>query len=61
LELITDNAKVQMMFKALTEIKSDCGKVCEDFELCAHIACQSSVGAWIIADKVLTEIYGELY
>lgn len=40
---------------ALTHIKTDCGKVCEEYEICTHIACQSSYNAWAIADGYLTQ------
>jgi hypothetical protein len=38
------------------EIKRDYGRVCDDFELCTHVSCQSSVGAWMIADQMLSEL-----
>ncbi len=41
--------------RALEEIKRDQGRVCENFELCMHTACQSSYAAWAIADKALSE------
>jgi hypothetical protein len=39
--------------RALEEIKTEQGKVCENFELCTHLACQSSCASWFIADKAL--------
>ncbi len=38
---------------ALRDIHNNSGKVCEDFGICTHVACQSSVYAWITADKYL--------
>ena len=31
------------------------GKVCENYEECSHVACESSYLTWTIADKVLEE------
>jgi hypothetical protein len=39
--------------KALKEIHEHCGRVCEEYEICTHVACSSSHRAWEIADKVL--------
>jgi len=38
---------------ALEEIRRDQGKVCAEFELCTHPACQSSYASWAIADAAL--------
>lgn len=38
---------------ALKDIKNTQGKVCEQFEICDHISCQSSYASWVIADKAL--------
>jgi len=38
---------------ALQAIKDSCGRVCEEFELCAHPACTSSYRAWALADAAL--------
>ena len=48
--------KLAIAVKALEEIKNTQGKVCEEFEICKHIACQSSCGSWMIADKALKDI-----
>lgn len=40
---------------ALERIKADEGRVCERFEVCSHVGCQSSYGAWAIADEALAE------
>lgn len=40
-------------WKALEEIKATQGKVCENYELCSHTACQSSYNSWAIADAAL--------
>lgn len=45
---------VQQLQGALREIKQEQGKVCADFELCTHAACNSSYASWAIADAALT-------
>ena len=35
----------------IREIRDRCGKVCETYEICEHVACQSSYTAWAIADS----------
>jgi len=45
--------EVERLRAALQRIKAECGRVCANFELCAHVACQSSVTAWMIADAAL--------
>ena len=42
--------------EALKEIRDTQGKVCDNFELCDHRACQSSYSSWAIADKALKDI-----
>jgi hypothetical protein len=39
--------------EALERIKREEGKVCQNFELCSHPACNSSYSAWAIADEAL--------
>lgn len=39
--------------KALKEIRDKQGKVCDNFELCNHRACQSSYSSWHIANEAL--------
>lgn len=39
--------------EALVEIKEHYGKVCDNFELCTHAACRSSVSSWMAADAAL--------
>jgi len=41
--------------KALERIQNECGKVCEQYEICEHDACQSSYNSWAIADEALGE------
>lgn len=41
--------------KALERIQKECGKVCKQYEICEHEACQSSYNAWAIADEALGE------
>lgn len=38
---------------ALQVIWDHYGKVCNNYELCTHDACQSSYGAWAAADECL--------
>jgi predicted RNase H-like nuclease (RuvC/YqgF family) len=46
-------AEVERLREALQQIKEEGGKVCAEFEVCRHVACQSSVAAWMIADAAL--------
>jgi hypothetical protein len=39
---------------ALQTIRDNYGRVCVEYELCHHIACESSVGAWMEADAALS-------
>lgn len=48
--------KLAIAVKALKEIEQNYGQVCEEFEICKHVACQSSVSCWMVADKALKEI-----
>ena len=54
-----ETAKLKIAVAALKEIKENYGQVCVDFELCKHVACQSSVSCWMTADKALKEIEDE--
>lgn len=47
---------LQIAIDALKEIKENHGQVCEEFELCKHVACHSSVSCWMISDKALKDI-----
>jgi hypothetical protein len=38
---------------ALQRIRDDYGLVCAEYELCTHVACESSYGAWATADEAL--------
>lgn len=38
---------------ALIRIKKQCGYVCDRYEVCDHISCESSYTAWAIADAAL--------
>ena len=44
---------------ALQQIKDEEGKVCDQYEICEHRACQSSYGAWAIADAALARLRAE--
>lgn len=48
--------KLRIAVKALREIRDAQGRVCSNFELCKHVACQSSYSSWVISDKALGEI-----
>jgi hypothetical protein len=48
--LRTENQRLRT---ALETIRRDYGRVCAEFELCDHVACASSVGAWFEADAAL--------
>jgi hypothetical protein len=52
-------ARVAMLHAALQTIHDSYGKVCRGFELCTHAACQSSYGAWAVADAALAARAGE--
>ena len=47
------DSEAERLRAALQRIKSECGRVCATFEICTHVACQSSVAAWMIADAAL--------
>ncbi len=51
--LCDPDAETERLRAALQRIKAECGHVCANFELCTHVACQSSVAAWMIADAAL--------
>jgi hypothetical protein len=44
--------QLQGAVKALEAIRRE-GKVCDEYEVCEHRACQSSYTAWAIADRYL--------
>ena len=52
-EVQTLCTEVERLRAALQRIKDQCGRVCDEFELCRHRACQSSYEAWSIADAAL--------
>jgi predicted aminopeptidase len=52
-------ARVSELRAALQTIRDNYGKVCRGFELCTHAACQSSYGAWAVADAALSARGGE--
>lgn len=43
-----------LYWDALYKIRSREGRVCDNYEVCDHRACQSSYAAWAIADAALT-------
>jgi len=48
-------AELDRVRTALEEIKEKEGRVCEEFELCRHVACASSYAAWQIADAAFAQ------
>ena len=54
--LITTETERNTYRAALEEIRANYGKVCQEFELCEHPACESSYGAWATADEALRPI-----
>jgi hypothetical protein len=46
---------------ALQKIKDECGHVCQEFEICDHIACNDSHKAWAIADQALNNSQYQKY
>lgn len=48
----------EIMLKALVDI-SKMGRVCEEFEVCDHIACEDSAAACLTALDALSEIKEE--
>lgn len=54
--LAVQTALVERAVEAMKEIKDNYGKVCKDYELCEHLACASSYGAWAVADDFLAGI-----
>lgn len=52
--LLGENYKIAV--DALKDIRKNEGKVCVDFELCKHVACQSSCSSWFIAEKALDKL-----
>jgi len=45
---------------ALERIRTEYGRVCEEFDTCSHAACQSSYAAWQTASDVLGPIQSEV-
>lgn len=55
-ELHTAARAGRIAIAALTAIKADFGKVCEEYEICTHESCKSSYEAWSLADDALDAI-----
>ena len=47
------DSEAERLRTALERIRTEGGSVCANFERCTHVACQSSVAAWMIADAAL--------
>lgn len=45
--------RIRELEEAAKEIVKSCGKVCEGYDTCTHVACESSHRAWEIARKAL--------
>ena len=48
-------AENKRLLKALQKIVDKEGRVCSEYDICMHRACQSSYRAWAIAQKALEE------
>ncbi len=48
--------KLAIALEALEEIRTTQGKTCAIYEICEHVACDSSYAAWAIADKALHDM-----
>ena len=60
-KLATENAdfyreRAERAEAALARIKEAAGKVCEQYEICEHPACESTYAAWAIADEYLSGV-----
>ena len=52
-----ERVQLAPLVEALETIKRDYGQVCRDYlETCTHVACLSSVAAWMEADKALAAL-----
>jgi hypothetical protein len=58
-QLAASEAARARLVEALQMIRDRYGKVCDEFELCQHTACDSSVGSWMEADAALTDAAGQ--
>jgi hypothetical protein len=52
-ELKASEAERDRLRDALVLIRTDCGQVCDTFEICTHAACASSYRAWALADQAV--------
>lgn len=48
--------KLTIAITALQTINDNYGKVCPEFEICTHQSCNSSSGAWLIANEALGKL-----
>jgi hypothetical protein len=55
-ELRDAEAIARIAEEALAAIKRDYGKVCDEYEICEHIACHSASCSWMVADEALSRI-----
>ena len=44
---------IPLLQEAFQTIKRQYGHVCDEFDICDHPACNSSYGAWSVADEAL--------
>lgn len=51
--LEASEAEVARLRAVLVLIRSDCGQVCDTFDLCTHVACAASYRAWALANQAL--------
>ena len=48
--------KLMIAITALQTINDNYGKVCPEFEICTHQSCNSSSGAWLVANEALGKL-----
>ena len=54
--LIRFSVENQRLREALEKIrKQSFGQVCDEYELCYHLSCSASYGAWAISEEALKE------
>ena len=49
-------AQNRQLCMALREIRATRGHVCEQYDICRHVACEDSHAAWEISDQALREV-----
>jgi len=52
---MTEKGGEGILEAALVLIRDTLGHVCDNFELCTHVACRDSYSAWQVASRALQE------